>query len=377
MPTLKKKNDMDELKNAITAPETSEGYEDDDEPAYTKDDLIPTGSTHLNLACSNNPFGGFRKGRIVNIIGDSDTAKTYECLTTVAEVANDPRFKDYSLYLDDIEEGLSINIKKCFGGVAASRIDPKKYHSNTIEDWFANQMRAIREGKPFIYITDSFDALDSIDAQKRGEAIIKQSMKKNKENSPEDSDDKEEKEKGSYKTEKAKMLKQIFRTLKSDITKTESLFLIISHTMVDLRPMARGKKTRACGDTLKFFSTHEIWLNRIKKLTEKDLEIGNLIQAKFGKNRLTGKKRMAVFPVYTDYGVDDIVSCLNFLIDSGRITREKNTFTCKEFDFSGSKAGMISHIENNNLEREMKLVMWDEWKKIEDSVKLNRKPRWN
>jgi RecA/RadA recombinase len=84
MPKLKAKNDMEELKKAITAPETSEGYDDEDEPPYTEDDLIPTGSTHLNLACSENPFGGFRKGRIVNIIGDSDTAKTYECLTSAA-----------------------------------------------------------------------------------------------------------------------------------------------------------------------------------------------------------------------------------------------------------------------------------------------------
>jgi RecA/RadA recombinase len=261
----------------------------------------------------------------------------------------------------------------------ANRIDCTKYHSDTIEDWYTNQMRAIREGKPFIYITDSFDALDSIDAQKRGEAIIKQSMKKNKasENASDDGDEKEEKEKGSYKTEKAKMLKQIFRSLKGDIAKTESLSLIISQTMADLRPMARGKKTRACGDTLKFYSTHEIWLSRIKKLTDKDLEIGNLIQAKLGKNRLTGKKRQAIFPVYTDYGVDDIVSCLNFLIDSGRITREKNTFTLKELNLSGSKGDIISNIELKNLERELKLVMWDEWKKIEDSVKLDRKPRWN
>ena len=33
-------------------------------------DLVPTGSTLLNLALSGKPYGGFKLGTIVNVVGD-------------------------------------------------------------------------------------------------------------------------------------------------------------------------------------------------------------------------------------------------------------------------------------------------------------------
>jgi RecA/RadA recombinase len=367
MPKLKKKNEIEDLKKSLQAPDKEEEKDDDELPTnINPDDLIPTGSTYLNLACSDNPFGGYMKGRIVNVIGDSDTAKSFCALTTIAAMANEKRFKDYSFFVDDVEEALLINIRKMFGDKTADRIDTKTYHSNTIEQWFANQMKAIQNKKPFIYITDSFDALDSEAAIERSNEVAKQ-IEKNGESDG----------KGSYKVEKAKGVRQILRAIKGDIKKTESLSLIISQSQTDLRPMMHGKKTRACGEALKFYCTHEIWLNRMGKLKDKEIEIGSLIQAKLGKNRVTGKKRNAVFPVYYDYGVDDIVSCLNYLIDAKRIlTVSKQTISCPDLNFEGLKAALVNKIETERLEKEIQLLMKDEWDKVEESVKLNRKPRW-
>ena len=46
-----------------------------------KERLVPTGSTLLNLALSDDPYGGFYLGTIVNIVGDNrDRQGPMRCL---------------------------------------------------------------------------------------------------------------------------------------------------------------------------------------------------------------------------------------------------------------------------------------------------------
>lgn len=368
MPRLKKKDDTKELQKALVAPEVEDDDDDDELPTHIDpNDLIPSGSTHLNLACTDTPFGAYKKGRIVNSIGDSDTAKSLLGLTLIAAVANDKRFDDYLLILDDIEEALEINIKKMFGTKTKDRIDTKTYHSNTIEQWYVNQMKAIKTGRPFIYITDSFDYLDSEDSIERAKKLVSQVEK-----------DGESDGKTGYGMEKAKMVRKIFRSLKQDFKRTESLSYIISQTSVDIRPVAHGKKVRQCGDALKFACHHEQWLSRITALKNGGVQIGNLVQAKLGKNRMTGKKRFAQFPVYDGYGVDDVTSMVNFLTEYDRIKPSGTGITCPDLfpNERFSKKDFIAMIERDCLERELQLLMKDQWDKIEESLKLDRKPRW-
>ena len=63
--------------------------------------LVSIGSTLLNCAMSDNYLGGITQGTIVNVVGESSAGKTMVCETMLAEAANDPKYDDYTLILDD------------------------------------------------------------------------------------------------------------------------------------------------------------------------------------------------------------------------------------------------------------------------------------
>jgi len=70
--------------------------------------LIPTGCTTLNCALSDNPYGGYRKGTIVNAIGDSSAGKSILAFTTFA-AANAAGLHKYRFIFDDAECGASFD----------------------------------------------------------------------------------------------------------------------------------------------------------------------------------------------------------------------------------------------------------------------------
>ena len=87
--------------------------------------FVPTGSALLNLALSDRANGGFLTGKIVNVIGDSSSGKTFLCLTTLAETAHNPAFDDCLLVYDDAEAASEFNIEKLFGSKTVRRIMPR------------------------------------------------------------------------------------------------------------------------------------------------------------------------------------------------------------------------------------------------------------
>jgi hypothetical protein len=86
------------------------------------DILIPSGSTLLNCACSDNPFGAYPLGKIVTIPGGSVSGKTILCLTTFAEANLIKTLDDYDFIYDDIEEALEFDMTYLFGESVAGRI---------------------------------------------------------------------------------------------------------------------------------------------------------------------------------------------------------------------------------------------------------------
>ncbi|MEI6158165.1 MAG: hypothetical protein WCP87_07355, partial [Atribacterota bacterium] len=131
--------------------------------------LIPTGSTLLNLALSDRKEGGYDGGKIVNIIGDSSSGKTFLALSCMAEMAYDDQFKKYKLIYDDAEQANEFNIEYLFGKKLADRIEAPRYgkkeplHSHTMQDFEANIHRHLAGQEPFIYILDSFDSITDED----------------------------------------------------------------------------------------------------------------------------------------------------------------------------------------------------------------------
>jgi len=337
--------------------------------------LVPSGSTLLNLACSDSSDGAFATGTMVNMIGDSSAGKSFEALTMLAEVAHIELFDEYRLIYDDAEHASQFDITTLFGEKTAERIEPPELDddgeplpSDTIQDFQSNVMKAFEKKKPFIYVLDSFDAVTSVEEQ----AKLKKTM---------DARKKGEKAAGSYGMEKAKISGQILRMIVSQLKRSHSFILIVSQTRENIDPTSFTKKTRSGGRALKFYASHEIWLAVAKKHSKgpekRKRMIGIDCKAKVSKNKLTGKLRNVEFPIFYSYGIDDIGSCVDFLVQEGHWKTSKLSIIVPEMKFKGNRASLIKKIETSprNVARLQKLTE-RVWNKIEASLNLNRKRRY-
>jgi len=135
-------------------------------------------------------------------------------------------------------------------------------------------------------------------------------------------------------------------------------------------------KTRSGGKALKFYCTHEIWLAVGKKHKKMEREIGSDVFAKISKNKLTGKKRNIEFPLYYDYGVDSIASCIQFLVEEKHWKKDRSGINASEFDVSLSEEKLIDHIEKNKLTSKLDKITEKVWNDIEEKIKLDREPKY-
>jgi len=356
MPKLKlrKKSLVEQIKNT-----SKQKIKPKIKESINPDNLIPTSSTLLNCACSDNPTGGYGIGKLVNLIGDSSSGKTLLGLSCFAEMAMFKKFDEYAFIYDDVEAALEFNLDYLFGREVSDRID-MSITSDTIQDFYGNITRTIKEERPFVYILDSLDALTSIEEMKRADAYAKDN----------------EKEKGSYKMEKAKMLTEILRVIARDIKRTEALIIIVSQTR-DNVGFGYATKSRSGGRALKFYSSHEIWLSVLKSLEKKDRIIGVNTEAKVSKNKLTGKVRNVEFPIYYDYGVDDIAANVDFLVKEGRWKKNKLTIQATDFNIEGTKDKLVRRIENDSIELDLQSLVGEVWNNIEEEIRLKRKPKYS
>jgi RecA/RadA recombinase len=354
-----------------------------EERSYIRPDtlLIPSGSVMLNLACSDHYRGAFTTGKMVNLIGDSSSGKSFMAFTILAEVCYSPLFSNYRLIYDDVEEACDFDIGALFGEGLASRIESpgmdKKtqapVNSNTIQEFHMHIFDALDTKDvagnpiPFIYVLDSFDALTSTQEQETVNANLK-ALREQKKAS------------GSYGMEKPKILGQILRMIVGRMKESASLLLIVSQTRDNIDVMSFQKSTRSGGRALKFYASHEIWLankGRIKKTTQGiERVIGNNVSAKVTKNKLTGKLRDAEYALYYDYGIDDVSAAIEFLIVSGHWKVNKNTILAVDFGIEASEAKLIEHIESNSLEKDLYTIVQNKWQGVEAAIKLKRKGKF-
>jgi RecA/RadA recombinase len=327
---------------------------------------VSTGSTLLNLACTDRTFFGFIKGGYYFLVGDSTSGKTWLSLTCFAEACRNPQFKDYRLIFDDVEGGALMDMEHYFGSSVVKRMEPpairdgKPVYSSTVESFYFHISDLIEQGDPFIYLLDSQDALTSRAANKK---FRKERKAK-----------KQEELSGSYGDGKAKYHSEHLRMILSGIRRMGSILVIISQTRDNLG-FGFEKKTRSGGRSLKFYSLLEIWTSvkeRIKKTVRgKERTIGVVCQAEVKKNRFTGKvgrDRSVLVPIYYDLGIDDVGSCVDYLIEEGHweeVKGRKKVFEATEFKVRGTRDKLIKHIEQNDLERDLSKVVGRVWREID------------
>lgn len=330
------------------------------------EDCLPTGATLLNCACSDNPFGGYALGTVVIGIGDSSSGKSFLMLTSLAVACILKRFDEYDMYYDDAEAAFAFNAEKLFGKAFIERV--KMLSSDTIQQFYGKFVHALNKKKPFIYILDSYDFLTEEEEKARAEVTRKRTF-------GEKLTKKERESKGGYKTEKVRVFAEVFRRCRRELVDTNSLFIVVFQT-IDAINMHFVAKTRRGGNAPKFAASHELWMKIADEYKVKGLEVGIDSSVKVKKNKITGKVREVSFPIYYDYGIDDIRSCVEFILEQEYWELDKTKIIATELDFTGTISKLIDHIEENDLEDKLRLITGDVWLLREDSIKMNRKRRF-
>jgi recombination protein RecA len=357
---LKKKLGSKEVIKKVA--ETVVGRKEESPKDSSSPILIPSGSTLLNLALSDTINGAYKPGTMVNLIGDSSSGKSFLAWTMFAEIARSPIFAHYVRVYDEPEHAFFMDMAKLFG-LSEDSVTTDVF-SDAIENWFINLMNQINNKDSFVYVLDSFDALNSNDEKEKIEELIKKGEMP-----------------GGYGTDKAKISGQVLRNAVGEISNTGSLLFIISQTRDKIGVMFGDKKTRSGGRALKFYATHEIWMavkEHIKHKKHKDRSIGVQVIVKCKKNKLTGKERTIEFPILYDYGVDDITSMVEFLKKEGywRGTEGHMTGYLGDEEITGSLESIVKLIEDDNLEEALKQEVYKAWMEIENSMLTNRKPKY-
>lgn len=336
--------------------------------------LLSTGSTLLNLACTDRPYGALAKGHCCNLVGDSQSGKTFLAHTLFAEATLSKHFKKYRFIYDDTEGGAMMNLKQMFGREVAERREAPRYvdgmpiSSETAEQFYFHVHDALKKGKPFIYVLDSMDALTTEQEQKK----FKESKRASRKGTE---------AKGDYGDAKAKINSRYLRAVVAGLKETGSILIISSQTRDNLG-FGFQKKTRSGGHALDFYPSLIIWTSikkRIKKtIRGRERKLGIVCRAQVAKNRYTGKLREVEFPIYYSIGVDDIGSCVDYLIDEGVFQAKRGTSIIKasDLDLKGTRDKLIKQIEENGYEKDLQVLTAQRWQEVESAMQGERKRRY-
>jgi RecA/RadA recombinase len=334
------------------------------EPTIKGKNLLSTGSTLLNLACSGRFIGGFPKGHYVWFVGDSDSGKTFLTLTCFAEASISEHFKDYRFIYNSPEDGALMDLTYFFGKAVQAKIEVRQ--SFTAEEFYYDVIDTCKEGHPCIYVLDSADALST-------DAEVKKFNKRKKAHA------KGEEAAGIMTDGKAKVHSANLRQVLGWLKKTGSILIIISQSRDAIGSMFE-KSTHSGGKALKFYATLQIWTTQMKKETkkvkDKTRQIGIISKIRVKKNRITGKDRTIQVPIYHSFGIDDIGSCIEYLLSEGHWKKNADGINAKEFSVRLRKEALIKHIEKKGLEQELRMLVGRVWKEIEDACTVERKRRY-
>lgn len=363
----KKKIDVDEIKRKMRErkPVT--------EPDYAAG--LSIGATLGNLALTGRANVGLPPGSYLHFVGTSDSGKTYVSLAILAEASINKRFAKYDLIYDGPEFGAQIDVPRHFGTALAERMRPPARNkdgspraSRTVEEAYFFMDNDLKAGKPFVRVIDSMDGLTSeAEQDKFGER--KSAWERGKETT------------GIYTDGKAKENSMDLRQCLAGLQATGSILVIVSQAKEKIGGFGYDKDAYAGGKALRYYCSAQIWSSVVsgirKKIRGQDVQIGNLCRFKVKRSRFTGRHCAVDVPIYWSSGIDDLGSCIEYLIEWKHWTRNKEgTITATDFGFQGNQDALVQHIEGNNLEKSLRLLVSETWQEVEEAAAVQRKPRY-
>lgn len=248
--------------------------------------FIGSGCTTLDLALG----GGWAEGRIGNIVGDKSSGKTLLCIEAAANFGL--KYDNGRILYRECESAFDQGYAQALG----MPVDRVEFDTpfETVEDLFEDLHSVVNKHKtPTLYIVDSLDALSD-------RAEMKRDM-----------------DEGSYGTQKAKMMSQLFRRLVRKMSDSNVTVLIVSQVRTNIGATFGNSTTRSGGRALDFYASQVLYLRHMKtvKRTKSGVErpVGIDIRAKVSKNKIGLPYREVPFHISFGYGVDDIQACVNWL----------------------------------------------------------------
>lgn len=264
--------------------------------------FIPSGCAVLDCVLG----GGWPLGRISNVVGDKSVGKSLLAIEACANTAQ--AYPRAHIWYREAEAAFDVEYAARLG-LPVKRVDfgPEGIDSqwDTVEDIFedldACVAAAEKSGHPGLYVLDSLDALSS-------RAELKRAI-----------------DKGSYGTDKASVMSELFRRLRKRIKRASVHVMIVSQLRDRIGITFGEKQTRTGGRALDFYASQIVWLHHMKILTASaggvERATAVRVRARCKKNKVGPSFRDCEFVLRFGYGVDDLEASLNWLREVGMLER--------------------------------------------------------
>ncbi len=353
--------------------------------------LLSTSLTVVNLTLSNRVSGGIETGHSYMFWGESSSCKTIIAHACLAEASVNPKFDDYQLVLDNPQQGALFDLRKFYGEPLVARLEPPRWGKNgerinsaTIHDlyWHLEQ-RLNKAGKPCVYVLDD---LDSLYHPGERDKYLKNAGKLMGKAEGKDDEDRS-KVAGSFNISKAKVNSENMSWVNSALYKTQSILIIIVQARSNVgwgsqyNPLTHGGGTAS-----KFYATDELLttvrgqIDRTVPGRDKKKNIGMVARIQVRKNRQTGDVNPVEVNFLRKTGLDDIGTCVDWLIEwkhwKGESKHGVGKVSAPEFEWEGSKEKLIQKIEVEGKEGKIRNIVAGVWADIEESIEVKRKPRY-
>ncbi len=289
--------------------------------------------------------GGYARGRMINVIGDSSTGKTLLAIeATINFHMSAPKAK---IRYAECESAWDETYAKRMGMPvnAVSFVDPKL---ETIEDLFEDLDEFIAKCNKThggLYVVDSLDSLSD-----RAEMDRTLGDK-------------------TYGTNKAAKLSEAFRRVIRRMENKNVTLFIISQVRDNIGAMFGNKLKRSGGKALTFYATQIIWLAQVGKIKAKkkgiERTVGTEIRVKCSKNKMGIQDSFCTLPLIYGYGIDDVAASVYWLSEHGRGKHLGIGSRVKDAKEYVDKLNAMDKATYNQHKHKIRDTITVEWHKVE------------
>lgn len=301
---------------------------------------ISTGSSILDLAISNRPYGGLPVGKMIEFNGLEGTGKSL----VSAHVVADTQKKGGVAVVIDTENAAAPEFWKSLG------VDLSKLlyvQCETVEDIFEKMEQMIA-----IVRKSNKDRILTIIVDSVAAASTKAELESDH-------------GKDGYATGKSIIISKAMRKITTMIGRQQVLTIFTNQLRQNINAMAFGDKYIVSGGkALAYHCSVRVRLNNTGKLKKGEEVIGNECKAVVVKNRMGPPQRQANFEIYFDSGIADYSSWIKILKDTGLVKQGGAYYTYKknngeDWKFQ-SKDFVAMMKENKELSEEIYLKICDQ-----------------